>query len=94
KQLEFATDNMEVYDTQTNNIKMEMDVAEIQQLIDNLPEGYRMVFVMYAIEGYKHNEIAKLLNITEGTSKSQLFKARKVLQQQLHLLNTTSNGTN
>ncbi len=94
KQLEFATDNMEVYDAQTNNIKMEMDVAEIQQLIDNLPEGYRMVFVMYAIEGYKHNEIAALLNITEGTSKSQLFKARKVLQQQLHLLNTTSNGTN
>jgi len=94
KQLEFATDNMEVYDGQTNNIKMEMDVAEIQQLIDNLSEGYRMVFVMYAIEGYKHNEIAELLNITEGTSKSQLFKARKVLQHQLHLLNTTSNGTN
>jgi RNA polymerase sigma-70 factor, ECF subfamily len=94
KQLEFATDNMEVYDEQTNNIKMEMDVAEIQQLIDNLPEGYRMVFVMYAIEGYKHYEIAELLNITEGTSKSQLFKARKVLQQQLHILNTISNGTN
>lgn len=94
KQIEFASDNMEVYDAQTNNIKMEMDVAEIQQVIDNLPEGYRIVFVMYAIEGYKHNEIAELLNITEGTSKSQLFKARKVLQQQLHILNTTSNGTN
>jgi len=94
KQLEFATDKMEVYDAQTNNIKMEMDVAEIQQLIDNLPEGYRMVFVMYAIEGYKHNEIAALLNITEGTSKSQLFKARKVLQQQINRLNTASNGTN
>jgi RNA polymerase sigma-70 factor, ECF subfamily len=94
KNVELATDEIEVYDEQANNIKMEMDVAEIQQLIDNLPEGYRMVFVMYAIEGYKHNEIATLLNITEGTSKSQLFKARKVLQQQLHILNTTSNGTN
>jgi RNA polymerase sigma-70 factor, ECF subfamily len=94
KKVEFVTDNMEAYDAQTNNIKMEMDVAEIQQLIDNLPEGYRMVFVMYAIEGYKHNEIAELLNITEGTSKSQLFKARKVLQQQINRLNTTSNGTN
>ena len=94
KNIEFATDEIESHDIQSNNIKTQMDVAEIQQLIDNLPEGYRMVFVMYAIEGYKHGEIAELLNITEGTSKSQLFKARKLLQQQLNLLNTTSNGTN
>jgi len=94
KNIEFVTDNIEKHDTQSNNIKTQMDVAEIQQLIDNLPEGYRMVFVMYAIEGYKHGEIAEMLNITEGTSKSQLFKARKLLQQQLNSLNTTSNGTN
>ena len=94
KNIEFATEDMEIHDTKSNNIKSQMDVAEIQQLIDNLPEGYRMVFVMYAIEGYKHSEIAELLNINEGTSKSQLFKARKLLQQQLNLLNTTSNGTN
>ena len=55
----------------------EMDVEHIQQLIDSLPEGYRVVFVMYAIEGYKHQEIAKTLGISESTSKSQLFKARK-----------------
>ena len=71
-----------------------MEVEEIQLLIDNLPEGYQMVFVMYCIEGYKHSEIAELLMITEGTSKSQLFKARKLLQQQLNILNKTSNGTN
>lgn len=94
KNIEFATEDMEIHDSKSNNIKSQMDVAEIQQLIDNLPEGYRMVFVMYAIEGYKHSEIAELLNINEGTSKSQLFKARKLLQQQLNLLNTTSNGTN
>ena len=94
KNIEFATEDIEIHDTQSNNIKTQMNVAEIQQLIDNLPEGYRMVFVMYAIEGYKHNEIAELLNIAEGTSKSQLFKARKLLQQQLNLLNSTSNGTN
>jgi len=93
KNIEFATEDMEIHDSKSNNIKSQMDVAEIQQLIDNLPEGYRMVFVMYAIEGYKHSEIAELLNINEGTSKSQLFKARKLLQQQLNLLNTTSNGT-
>jgi RNA polymerase sigma factor (sigma-70 family) len=94
KNIEFSTDNIEVYYEVTNNIKTEMEVEEIQLLIDNLPEGYRMVFVMYAIEGYKHSEIAVLLNITEGTSKSQLFKARKLLQQQLNVLNKTSNGTN
>ncbi|WP_412983854.1 RNA polymerase sigma factor [Pontimicrobium sp. IMCC45349] len=94
KQMEFVTDEIEIHDKQTNNINTEINVAEIQQLIDNLPEGYRVVFVMYAIEGYKHNEIANLLNITEGTSKSQLFKARKLLQQQVIALNKTGNGTN
>ncbi|MGJ5641922.1 RNA polymerase sigma factor [Formosa sp. S-31] len=69
-----------------------LSVEAIQNLIDDLPEGYKMVFVMYAIEGYKHSEIAELLNISEGTSKSQLFKARQVLQQRLNTLNSTSYG--
>lgn len=77
-----------------NNINSEMDVAEIQNLIDTLPEGYKMVFVLYAVEGYKHAEIAKMLEITEGTSKSQLFKARKMLQEKLQELNETGYGTN
>jgi len=94
KQIEFVSDEVEVFDGYANNIETQTGVSEIQGLIDDLPEGYRMVFVMYAIEGYKHNEIASLLKITEGTSKSQLFKARKLLQKQLQLLNTTSNGTN
>ena len=49
---------------------------------------------MYAIEGYKHNEIADILKISEGTSKSQLFKARQLLQQKINELNNTSYGTN
>lgn len=60
-----------------------MDTEYIQQLIDELPEGYKIVFVMYAIEGYKHHEIAEALGIEVGTSKSQLSKARKLLQQNL-----------
>ena len=49
---------------------------------------------MYAIEGYKHHEIANELNINEGTSKSQLFKARKMLQEKIKKINkTTSYGT-
>ena len=55
-------------------------VDDIQKLIDQLPEGYKMVFNLYAIEGYKHTEIAEQLGISESTSKSQLFKARKLLQ--------------
>ena len=56
-------------------------VEDIQKLIDQLPEGYKMVFNLYAIEGYKHSEIAEKLDISESTSKSQLFKARKLLQK-------------
>lgn len=62
-----------------------MDVEEVQRLIDILPEGYKMVFVLYCVEGYKHHEIARLLKISEGTSKSQLYKARKMLQENLRL---------
>lgn len=68
-------------------------VDDIQHLIDQLPEGYKMIFNLYAIEGYKHQEIAKMLNISEGTSKSQLSHARKLLQYQIIQLNKKLNGT-
>lgn len=57
----------------------------LQSLIDDLPEGYRMVFLLYAVEGYRHHEIAGILGISEGTSKSQLHKARRMLQENLKL---------
>ncbi|NRB60848.1 MAG: RNA polymerase sigma factor [Winogradskyella sp.] len=94
KNIEFATEDEYLDHDYDNNIKSNIEVAEIQQLIDRLPEGYRMVFVMYAIEGYKHHEIAELLNISEGTSKSQLFKARQMLQKGIKELNNSSYGTN
>ncbi len=86
KRIEFSVENFEFNSDSSNNINTNIEVAEIQRLIDSLPEGYKMVFVMYAIEGYKHQEIAALLNITEGTSKSQLFKARKLLQGKIKAL--------
>jgi len=92
KNIEFPNEDIEFKNESVNNVYSEMDVAEIQYLIDALPDGYRMVFVMYAIEGYKHQEIATLLNISEGTSKSQLFKARKILQQKIIKLNKASDG--
>ena len=93
KQIEFPMEELDFKNDFTDTINTEIEVAEIQQLIDELPEGYKMVFVMYAIEGYKHHEIAQMLNITEGTSKSQLFKARNLLQQKIKDLNRTSYGT-
>jgi RNA polymerase sigma-70 factor (ECF subfamily) len=62
-------------------------VEDIQKLIDLLPEGYKMVFNLFAIEGYKHSEIAEKLGVSESTSKSQLFKARKLLQQNYITMN-------
>ncbi len=93
KNIEFPVDEVEVNEY-SNNINVEIGVAEIQHLIDLLPQGYRIVFVMYAIEGYKHQEIAAELNISIGTSKSQLFKARKLLQQQINSLNSRTNVSN
>ena len=71
----------------------DMNVDHIQLLIDALPDGYRTVFVMFAIEGYKHAEIAALLDISESTSKSQLFKARRMLQEKLKAQNSIGYGT-
>tara|TARA_R110000868_G_scaffold48950_1_gene158298 strand:+ start:176 stop:754 length:579 start_codon:yes stop_codon:yes gene_type:complete len=95
KKIGFSIEDTFVKEEFENNINTNIEVAEIQQLIDALPEGYRMVFVLYAIEGYKHQEISEMLNVSLGTSKSQLFKARKMLQEKLKELNkTTSYGTN
>jgi len=48
-----------------------------------LPDGYRLVFNLNVVEGYSHEEIAEMLNIQAGTSRSQLVKARKMLQHQI-----------
>jgi RNA polymerase sigma factor (sigma-70 family) len=94
KNVEFPVEEIDFKNEWDDSINTSMGVDEIQQLIDALPEGYKMVFVMYAIEGYKHHEIADMLNINIGTSKSQLFKARKMLQEEIQKLNkTTSYGT-
>lgn len=60
--------------------------AELLELIGRLPEGYRVVFNLVAIEGYSHAEVAETLGIQESTSRSQLTKARRWLSEQLELL--------
>ena len=64
----------------------DLEVQDLLQLIDELPTGYRTVFNLFAIEGYSHQEIAQELAISEGTSKSQLNKARKMLQVRMNEL--------
>lgn len=56
---------------------------QLDYAIRELPAGNRSVFVLIEIEGYKHKEVAEILNISEGTSKSQLHYAKKILQQKL-----------
>lgn len=74
---------------ESTEIGIEDDLTgrELLELITNLPDGYRTVFNLYVIEGYSHIEIAQILNITEGTSRSQLFKAKVMLKQSLEKLN-------
>lgn len=55
----------------------------LEQEILNLPTGYRTVFILFEVEGFTHDEIAEILNITAGTSKSQLHRAKKILKEQL-----------
>ncbi|HLS29708.1 MAG TPA: RNA polymerase sigma factor [Flavobacteriaceae bacterium] len=82
KQLYFSDDLESDYELKSIDPSIEnAAVDHIQHLIDDLPAGYKMVFVLAAVEGYKHAEIAEMLDIAEGTSKSQLSKARKHLKQ-------------
>lgn len=74
-----AADREPNYDTLGN----ELEAEELLNMIGNLPPGYRIVFNMYAIDGYSHKEIAEQLGISEGTSKSQLSRARTMLQNLL-----------
>lgn len=60
---------------------------DLMKLVRAMPEGYRIIFNLFAIEGYSHKEIAQQLNIEESTSKSQYFRARAFLRQRLEKLN-------
>nr|WKN36639.1 sigma-70 family RNA polymerase sigma factor [Tunicatimonas sp. TK19036] len=63
-----------------------LEAEDLLSLVQQLPIGYRTVFNLYAIEGYSHAEIANMLNISEGTSKSQLSRAKQLLRQLLDRL--------
>ena len=86
KRLEFRTiegEQIEVLKIVDDTVISQMSTDELLDVINELPDGYRMVFNLYIIEGYKHREIAEMLDITEGTSKSQLAKAKNAVQELL-----------
>lgn len=68
-------------DFETADQSLEAD--DLMQMIEELPQGYRTIFNLYAIEGYNHKEIAEQLEISVNTSKSQLSRARSLLQKKL-----------
>lgn len=73
-----------------------LQAVDLMTIIRDLPPKYRMVFNLFAIEGYSHKEIGKMMNISEGTSKSNLSRARVILQRRVGSLTGTgkklSNG--
>ena len=70
----------------SQSILGKISAKELTQVIQQLPAGYRIIFNMFEMEGYSHLEIAETLNISVGTSKSQLSKAKKALRQKLEIL--------
>ncbi|WP_344729018.1 RNA polymerase sigma factor [Corallibacter vietnamensis] len=58
-------------------------INDIKQTIDNLPEKYKYVVMLYLLEGYDHQEISNILNISEVASRTQLYRGKKIVQEQL-----------
>ena len=90
KKMEFVTDpdGRVTEDISFNNNIIEgLSVKEIVALIHGLPDGYRTIFNLYVFDGKGHKEIADLLGISENTSKSQLHKAKALLQKKLAVHN-------
>lgn len=81
---QISLDDMDIPDW-NDDIIGAISTQEILALVQKLPPAYRMVFTMYAVDGYSHREISDLLTIQEGTSKSNLRDARKKLQLMIKL---------
>jgi RNA polymerase sigma-70 factor (ECF subfamily) len=81
QELTAGMDRVEVTDTEREPI---LSVEKINKAINTLPDGYRVVFSLYAVEGYDHEEIAQILGVTEATSKSQYSRAKAKLREVLN----------
>ena len=75
----------ETYQEEDNEIDLDITMNELLDFVQKLPERYRMVFNFYVFEEMSHKEIAETLGITEGTSKSDLSRARGILQSKINI---------
>ncbi len=64
----------------------EILILKVKQAMNDLPDGYRVIFSLYYFEGYDHDEIAQILNITASTSRSQLARAKQKITEQLKIV--------
>ncbi|MCD8193321.1 MAG: sigma-70 family RNA polymerase sigma factor [Tannerellaceae bacterium] len=69
-----------------SSVIAKLSADELMKLVHELPSGFRTIFNLFAIEGYSHKEIGELLNITESTSRSQLTRAKQLLQRKIQTL--------
>lgn len=77
-------DNVELSETESeNNNETNFSIDDIKKAIEELPQGYRVVFNLYMFEDYSHRQIADMLEISESTAKTQLFKAKRKLKELL-----------
>lgn len=79
----FQDENTALHVASESKTDSELEAEELYGLILSLPSGYRTIFNLYTIEGYSHKEIASILKISEGTSRSQLTKARAALKEKV-----------
>ena len=78
-----SIDDYEEHFAHNEDVVDTLSAKELNSFVQNLPDGYRVVFNLYVMEGYKHREIAEILSISENTSKTQLLKAKKMLGNQI-----------
>lgn len=76
---DLSFDEMPLHLVSTQNPSVNLHAKELAELIRQLPTGFQTIFNLYAVEGYKHGEIASMLGISEGTSRSQYARARVIL---------------
>jgi len=74
----------EIDSIELNDILGQMAAGEIIAMINNLPEGCKVIFNLFAVEGFTHQEIGDLLGISSGTSKAQYFRAKLLLRQKIY----------
>ena len=75
-----------------SNVISDYSYAELLDMVMELPDGCRVIFNLYAIEGFKHHEIAKMLEISEGTSKSQYARAKNLLKEKIEVRTRVNYG--